>query len=230
MDEVVVEPERVRAVYLFADLDEVQFARVMADVRALSVLRAEALFAQGQPAERFYLLLSGQIKLYRLSAGGNEKVIEIIQPGQTFAEALIFLPDNRYPIHADALEDAALLSFSHALFKNLLHESVDTCFRLMGLMSMRLHHHVNEIERLTLHNATHRLVSYLLRQDASVCDGGAQVYLPASKHTVASHLSIQPETLSRILARLTTQGLMRVQGTHITLLDLEALRHLADTP
>lgn len=228
LDNVVQLQEQVRSVYLFADLDAAQFERVMADVQHLELSRGEALFGQGQPAEHFYYLLHGQVKLYRLSAEGNEKVIEIMQAGQTFAEALLFFPENCYPVHAEALENASLLAFSNGLFKNLLHESTETCFRLMGTMSVRLHNHVNEIERLTLHNATHRLVAYLLRQEPHARGEVNEVQLPASKHTVASRLSIQPETLSRILSRLVAQGLIRVHGNNIELLLPDALRSLID--
>lgn len=229
-DATTVQKEDLREIYLFAELDEAQLERVVADVQPVQLARGESLFAQGQTAEHFYLVRSGQIKLYRLSAEGNEKVIEIIQPGQTFAEALIFMSQSRYPVHAEALEEASLLSFSNRVFKAVLSESVETCFRLMATMSMRLHQHVNEIERLTLHNATHRLVGYLLRQETTLCGQVEEVRLPASKHTIASRLSIQPETLSRILTRLADQGLIRVQGNAIQLLDVQALRYLVEMP
>jgi len=63
----------------------------------------ESLFQQGDTAERFYLVTKGQIKLYRLSPEGNEKVIEIVTPGQTFAEALMFLNRPHYPVGATAI-------------------------------------------------------------------------------------------------------------------------------
>lgn len=212
--------------YLFAELDTAQLERVVREVRMLRLDKSEVLFRQGDPAERFFLVRQGQIKLFRLSPEGNEKVIELIQPGQTFAEALMFSAARGYPVHAQAIEPSELYSFDNRGFKAVLRESVDTCFRLMAGMSMRLHQQVNEIDRLTLHSATYRLVSYLLQETTDSAGSEQHVDLPTTKSLIASRLSIQPETFSRILSRLSRDGLIDVQGTHIVLRDIPALRRL----
>ncbi|MNF89751.1 cAMP receptor protein [compost metagenome] len=68
------------------------------------------LMHQGDPAKRFFLLVSGQVKLYRLTGEGQENLVEIIQPGQTFAEALLFSQARLYPVSATALKDSVLVS------------------------------------------------------------------------------------------------------------------------
>ena len=211
--------------YLFAGLSEAQLAQVTAAAKAVALEKGEHLFAQGDPASLFYFLAGGRIKLYRLSPDGNEKVIELIGPGQTFAEALMFDGgDGTYPVHASAVEPSRLLAIRNSDFIDLLRDSVETCFRIMGSMSRRLHTQVTEIERLTLHTATDRLVAFLLEQ---ATDENPLVHLEVTKSLLASRLSIQPETFSRILARLSRQGLIEVKGNDIRLLDragLQALR------
>lgn len=215
--------------YLFAGLDETQLQAVLKDMGSVTLQKGEGVFAQGDPARRFYLVRQGQIKLFRLSPDGNEKVIELIRPGQTFAEALIFMAEPvKYPVHAEAVEDTELLSFDNAGFKALLRESVDTCFRLMASMSVRLHKQINEIDRLTLHSATHRLVTYLLQELPDDVVASPQVRLTTAKSVIASRLSIQPETLSRILARLSRKGYLEVHGTNIILHDIRALQALVE--
>lgn len=214
----------LRRCYLFAALDDAQLRTVMASMQDITLEEGRILFEHGQPADRFFLLLDGQIKLYRLSEEGDEKVIEIIRPGQTFAEAVMFMSGRVYPVNADALSNSRLLAFSNATVKEVLRGSVDTCFKLMADMSQRLHRLLNEIDSLTLHNATYRLVSYLLSELPQDVLQSPEIVLTTPKHIIASRLSIKPETFSRILTRLSRDGLIVVRGNSIVLADLERLR------
>lgn len=213
----------LRRVYLFNALDAGQLERVRRAMRVLHVAEGERLFDHGQPADRFFLVHSGRVKLYRVSYEGAEKVIELVQPGHTFAEAVMFMEHQAYPVSADALESSVLYAFDNTAFQQLLRDSVDTCFRLLADMSMRLHARINEINALTLQNATLRLAGYLLRElDAARLQG--VVELPAAKNIIASRLSVQPETLSRIFHTLGAEGVIRVEGKRIHILDEAKLR------
>jgi CRP-like cAMP-binding protein len=119
-------------------------------------------FTQGEPAARFYLVFSGQIRLLRLSPEGVEKVIEIVSPGQTLAEALVFLNAPRYPVCAAALSTAELIAIYARDFVLMLHASTETCFVLLGALSQRLRALIGEIDDLTLDSATSRVARYLL--------------------------------------------------------------------
>jgi CRP-like cAMP-binding protein len=180
----------------------------------------EFVFQQGEKARRFFLVRSGQIKLYRLSPAGQEKVVDIMGPGRSFAEAVMFMQGGAYPVYAEALGDAEVISVDNEAFRETLRHSFDTCSRLMAAMSAHLHELVSEVEGLCLHNATFRVVSYLL-QDTQTEDA---VHLDLPKHVLAGRLSIKPETLSRILANLREEGLIEVRGQEIVLLDRGALR------
>lgn len=218
--------QMLRAVYLFDSLTDPQLDRVMQSMAIVKLAMKQSLFAFRQPAQRFYLVKSGQIKLFRVSPDGDEKVVEIIQPGKTFAEAIMFMERHIYPVNAEAIEPSELYSFDMGVFIDLLKDSRQTCFRLMASMSQRLHALVEEINNLTLQNATYRLVNYLLDQLPAGAVEAPSIHLSTPKSVIASRLSIQPETLSRTLARLSAQGLLDVQGSDITLHDISGLRAL----
>lgn len=218
----------LRRNYLFSALDDAQLQQMLANMTEVRLEEARTLFEHGQPAERFYMLIEGQVKLYRLSEDGDEKVIEIVRPGETFAEAVTFMSGRFYPVNCSALQDSRLLGFSNATFMELLRGSVDTCFRLMADMSQRLHRRLNEIDSLTLHNATYRLVSYLLSELPEDVLESPEVVLTTPKHIIASRLSIKPETFSRILTKLSKDGLIVVRGNSIVLEDLPRLRKEAE--
>lgn len=214
----------LRSVYLFAALEPRDFERVANTMHRHHLDKDQRLFDHGEPASRFFLVKSGQIKLYRLSPDGQEKVIHIERAGRTFAEAVMFMEQCVYPVSAQAVEPSEVLSFDNRTFLEVLRHSFDTCFRLMAAMSMRLHSQITEIDNLCLHSATFRLISYLLQEVPAGTDDSSQVLLSIPKGVLASRLSIQRETFSRILGRLRERGLVDVQGQSIILRDLTALR------
>jgi CRP/FNR family transcriptional regulator, dissimilatory nitrate respiration regulator len=210
---------------LFARLSDAQVQRVARKACGLRLVEGESLFRQGEAATRFYLLLRGQIKLYRVSPTGNEKVIDVLTPGHTFAEALMFLDHPRYPVGAQALQAAEVISIDAHDFAEMLSGAAETCFLLLGEMSQRLRRLIREIDNLTLHSATCRVAGYLLTQAPS---GSEEFELQVPKHVMASCLSVQPETLSRIIKDLSDRGLVQVTASHIRLRDRAGLQEVAD--
>jgi len=222
--EFFLEPLCLERVHFFEPLTREQLARVRATSHQIEMKAGESLFVQGDSAERFFLVQHGSIKLFLLSDGGEEKVVEVARPGQCFAEAVMFLgPEPHYPVHASALTDTRLLAFDNQTLLGLLEESRELGLHMLGAMSRRLHGLLREIDELTLHNATYRMITYLLAQARGT---GDRIHLAMPKQIVASRLSIKPETFSRILARLRDQGLIEVTGDSVTLHDIQALRAL----
>ncbi|MBK1654502.1 Crp/Fnr family transcriptional regulator [Allochromatium vinosum] len=217
--------DELRRAPLLSRLEATQLQRVARNASRVKLNAEQLLFSQGDSATRFYLLLSGRMRLFRLSPEGAEKVIEIVSPGQTFAEALMFLNAPRYPVCSAALADSELIAIDSSDFAAMLRESVDTCFVLLGALSQRLRGLIGEIDDLTLHTATSRVARYL----ASRLPAGAQsLELDVRKAVLASRLSVQPETFSRVIKSLSEQGIIRVEGNLVSVLDHRALIEIAE--
>jgi CRP-like cAMP-binding protein len=231
MDAPDLRIEELRAAHLFAEVPEEQLCVMLAQAHEVEPAAGTLLFTRGQRAEHFFFLRSGLVKLYLVSSEGEEKIIEIIRPGQTFAEAVMFLgTDGRYPVNAEAMQASRLLAFSQKPFRELLAGSIETCFGMLSSMSWRLHMLVNQIESLTLQNATLRVVTHLLEQIPSGVQTSPEIVLTTPKGAIAAHLAIKPETLSRILKRLSQRGLIEVHGSHVTLRDVAAMRRAVQCP
>jgi CRP/FNR family transcriptional regulator, dissimilatory nitrate respiration regulator len=215
----------MRQHHLFGRLPETVFQEVcgLAIVRRLD--SGACLFHQGDRAERFYLLLQGQIKLMRLLPEGQEKLVEVISTGQSFAEALLFSGIAHYPVSAVALRDSLLVSIDGAHYRQLLEEQPKICLDLLAAFSIRLHQRLNEIDTLTLANASRRVARYLCQQQ-DACAGPIQLNVP--KRLIASQLGIQPETFSRILHRLIDKGLIAMERRSIQVLDGASLATYCD--
>lgn len=210
---------------LFAALSDAQLDRITRHARRVTLNSGESLFEQGEPAERFYLVISGQIKLYRLSPNGNEKVVEIVTPGCTFAEALMFLHRPTYPVGAEALTAAELISIDARDFTEMLRESTETCFLLLGDLSQRIRGLLREIDELSLYSATCRVAGYLV--EASPEDGD-EFELPVAKQILASRLSVKPETFSRIIKNLNESGVVTIKNSRVRIHDRKRLRETAN--
>ncbi len=218
--------EEVRQIYLFESLNDRQLQEVIESACTVHLDAHQSLFIHKQPAERFFYVKEGHIKLSRVSEDGNEKVIEVMHAGDTFAEALLFMEQGRYPVNAEAIFRSELYSFDIKRFSEILKESVETCFKLMAGMSRRLHARIEDINNLTLHGASYRLVTYLLDQLPDGAIFSPEIHLDTPKSIIASNLSIKPETLSRILSQLAANKMLSVRGSHITLHDIDGLRSI----
>ena len=216
-------PDYLRQLYLFRGLSEECLAEIVGGLRTLRLDSGQWLYREGDPAHRFFVLREGQIALFRQCPEGRESVIAIVGADEVFGEELLVLDDARHDVHAKAIGDCTLLSLDRRIFRSLLNDSVALCQRVMTTLHRRQQMLLDHIERLTLHDATQRLLAYL--QDRAGDESGPRrLRLSIPKSTLASHLSIQPETLSRIFTRLKDCQYLRQEGDTLVLLVPEDLR------
>ncbi|MGD9787056.1 MAG: Crp/Fnr family transcriptional regulator [Sulfuricellaceae bacterium] len=211
---------------LFREISPEEVERIAQGTREIHAAKGTILFQKGDPANGFYLVIYGQVKLAFPSPNGSEKVVEIIHPGQSFGEAVMFM-EKPYPVYAQALADSLLLHVTKStVFEEIEHNRTFARKMLAGL-SIRLHGLVNDVEAYSLRSCAQRVIGYLLLQNENDSGDGKDIRLtlPAGKAVIASRLNITPETFSRILHDLAEAGLIAVKGKEITILDLEQLRN-----
>jgi CRP-like cAMP-binding protein len=212
--------EFLKRLPLFNDFSAEELDELARQTTELHVERGTPIFHRGDPCRGFHIVIYGQVKLGFLSAHGGEKIVEIIGPGFSFGEALMFM-EKPYILSAYALSDSMLLHISkEAVFKEL-ERSPAFARRMLAGMSRRLHGLIHDVEAYSLRSGSQRIVGYLLKDEPA--DGG-QVTLTVSKKLLASRLNLTPEYFSRVLRDLVEQRMIAVQGREITILDIERLR------
>ncbi len=199
---------------ILAALKPQQREHAIARARIVSLERGQYLFHQGDPAQRIWLCRDGQLKLFRLSVSGQEKIIALINPGRSFAEATLFMPIRTYPVHCAALTSSEVIGFDSDALVEVLRQDTEACFRLLATMSARMQQKLSQIESLALQNAHLRVAGYLL-DEFRRHDQAGEFRLRASKKQIAGLLAIQPETLSRSLAQLKKDGVVDVRARAI---------------
>jgi CRP-like cAMP-binding protein len=210
---------------LFSSMLPEEIERIAKGCKEIRVGKGDILFHKGDPNQGFHLLLSGQVKLAFTSAQGNEKVVEIIQPGQSFGEAIMFM-DTPYIVYAQALADAELLHISKTAIDEELKNDPRLARKMLASMAMRLHQLMNDMEGYSLHSGKERIIAYLLRDLPNDTENGqTSITLPTTKGVVASRLNLTQEHFSRILHELVEDNLIIVKGREIVIPDLKRLRN-----
>ena len=220
----VIHKNILRRHHLFARMSEEQLTELMNSAITVKLEKSEYLFLQGEPAERFYFVISGRVKLFRMLPEGVEKVIEVFGPSDTFAEALMFHNAQEYPVSAQAMENCELFSFSNKTYKHLVRSDSQLALELLAELSFRLHKRLHEIEVLSLRNSSLRVVRYLLSLIETEGGEDDSIELPIAKKLIAAHLAVQPETLSRIFNRMKEEGVVEMKGRYLRVTDLEKFK------
>ncbi|MEJ2688786.1 MAG: Crp/Fnr family transcriptional regulator [Deltaproteobacteria bacterium] len=210
---------------LFNGLSEQQYLALGRIARELQFDRGQTIFSEGDQGKGFFVVASGQIKIFKLSIDGKEQILHVFGPGEPFAEVAVFTGSD-YPAHALAMKKSKVLFFPRQAFMDLLGANPSLAMNMLASLSLRLKKFANMIEALSLKEVPGRLAAHLLylRQRQNDAD---TLHLNLPKGQLASLLGTIPETLSRILAKMTQQGLLKVDGNVITVLDTDGLEHLA---
>jgi len=226
-------PRYLAVLPLFKDMAPDAIERIAAGSRLRRLGRGEAVFHVDEPCVEFYVTVYGQIKLFALSSGGQEKVFELLGPGMTFAEAPMFV-GGVHRVNAEALADTLLLAVGKQPLLDEIGRDPALAVRMLSSLSRRLHRLTDDVEAYALHSGLRRVVDYLLGELPSCACGAGTVELPTAKATIALRLSLTPEYFSRVLHQLEAAGLLRIDRREIRIASPECLRAFSslgpDTP
>jgi CRP/FNR family transcriptional regulator, dissimilatory nitrate respiration regulator len=217
--------EFLKNVPLFRELTDEELDRIAAGTAQVRAPTGTILFRRGEASSGFHVVVYGQVKLAFGAADGSEKVVEILGPGSSFGEAVMFL-DKPYVVFAETLADSLVLAIGKQTIFAELERNPRFARKMLAGLAQRLHRLVHDLEAYTLRSGTQRVIGYLLRDYSEEGQPRApvEVALATSKGVLASRLNITREHFSRILHDLSAAGLIEVHGRIIRILDPERLR------
>ena len=209
-------------IFLFESLSQDQIELIEASTSIKKISSGEHIFSEGQSASAFFIVFSGKVKIYKLSADGNEQILHLQEPGDLIAEAIIF-DFETYPAYCQAMEDTVLIRLSKSEFLKLLQHFPEITFKIMSAYSRRLRHLVTMIEDLSLHDIKSRLANYLIK-NSTLKNNNYVCSLTLPKKDLASVLGTIPETLSRTLQYFKKEKIISEKKHQLTILDIVKLR------
>jgi len=218
--------EHISSIPLFKGLPKAELEDLSMIVEDQKVGRGEIVFSEGDEGTGFYVIISGKVKIFKVSWEGKEQTLHIFGPGEPFGEVPVF-GGQQFPANAEALEKGRIFFFPREDFSGLIKKNPDLALNLLAVLSKRLRRFTSLIEDLSLKEVPGRLAAYLLSLSESR-EGAMDLELEFSKGQLASILGTIPETLSRILGRMSNKGLIESHGPRIRLLDLQGLQELSE--
>ena len=182
------------------------------------------IFSENETAIGFYFVVSGSIKIFKLSPEGKEHVLHICKPGDLFAEAAMF-SGKAYPAYAETITGSELLFFPKKDFLGLVKRNPDISIKMLGSLSIKLREFSSMIEDLSLKDVPARLAKYLL--DHSIHIGNRSFKLEIKKTDLALKLGTVIETLSRTFSKFKKENIIASERNKITILDYEMLQEVS---
>ncbi len=209
---------------LFNDLSEAELKFLSDRAVTKRYSSGELIFSEGDPCAGLYVIEAGDVRIFKTSAGGREQVLTIEHAGNSIAELPVF-DGGSYPAAASAARDAAILFISRQDFRALCLEHPEVALKVLRMVGLRLRRLVGIIEELSFTTIRHRLAALLLRlaRDAGKRSGRAEFTIVASNQELASQIGTVRELVSRNLSRFQAEGLIKMEGKHITIPDLARL-------
>jgi CRP/FNR family transcriptional regulator len=188
--------------------------------------RGENIFTEGSESAGFYIVIKGRVKVYKLSVEGKEQILHIVGAKQLLGAVSAFA-GTPYPAYADAMEKTKALFFPQKDFLGLIKQEPSVVMNMMANLAMRLQHFTRMIDDLSLKEVPGRLAAYLLYLcKHRVCSESVEIDI--SKGQLASLLGTIPETLSRILRKMSEKEIIKVSGRKIKLLKKSALQDIVN--
>lgn len=217
-------PDTIRAIQFFSGLTDAQAAALAGIANTMPAQRGKEIFHEGNEAEGLFGIIEGKVKISKLSPMGKEQILHILGPGELFAEVPVFAGRN-YPANATTMEDSRLLFIPRKAFRDMIAADPDLAMGMLAILSIRLREFTRKIEALSLKEVPERLAAHLLLLRAQQKTDRLRLDLP--KGQLASLLGTIPETLSRVLKKMTEAGYISVDGNDIAVADAERLDALA---
>jgi CRP/FNR family transcriptional regulator len=215
----------LRKAPLFAKLEGAPLEYLAARALRKAFAPGEVIFSEGEPCKGLYVVASGSIRIFKTSAGGREQTLAIDGPGSSVAELPVF-DGGAYPASAAALTHCTLVFVAKETFQALCREYPEVALHVLKVVGARLRRLVGIIEELSFTTVRQRLAAHLLRlaqTQGKQSREGVVVALGESQQELASHIGTVRELVSRNLSRLQAEGIVRLEGKTLTVLDMQAL-------
>jgi len=219
--------DQIASIPLFQGLARKQYEDLAMIVVDQVFKRGESIFSEGDEGAGLYVVVSGRVKIFKLSVEGKEQILHIFGLGEPFGEVAVFT-GKRFPAHAEALEETRAFFFPRKDFIDLIRKDPFLALNMLAVLSQRLRRFSGLIENLSLKEVPGRLAAYLLflGEGKKAPD---DLTLEISKNQLAGLLGTIPETLSRILTRMAREGFIVSRGPRkIRILDRKGLEELAN--
>jgi CRP/FNR family transcriptional regulator len=219
----------LRKVPFFEPLGEEELRSILPFLKEKTYKKNQIIFHEGEPGLYLFMIRSGNVKIYKLSEDGKEKILGVFGADDFFAE-LPLLDGGKYPASAETLSPATVICLSRGNFMKILSDHPQIMSKIHEIVGSRLRHFTSMVTDLTLKDASRRLAGFLMEK-AKEKDlfSAKEIRFPMelTHQEIASLIGTARETVSRTLRQLQKEGVIEIKDHYITVLDKERLTKAA---
>src|SRR5512136_3150497 len=219
----------LRQVPLFASLTDDQLAAAARWFHVETFVQHSIIFLEGDPADRLWVVSSGQVKIVKHTSDGQENLLEVITPGEMFGGAGLLLATH--PATAVAMTPITALCIERGPYLQLIRQYPDIALRIIDLLGERLQAAM-KMRALAVERVDVRLANILLKlcDKAGEASGeGTRINLPLSRQDLADMAGTTIETAIRVMSRLRKEGLVHTEpGGYVIVRDHNRLQQLSE--
>jgi CRP-like cAMP-binding protein len=203
--------------------------KYLAERATYQVLKTgEMVVGESDFVRAFYVVVSGQLKLYKSSPEGKEQTLYLLSPGEPFGMCTAFATDS-FPASVAALQESAVLIVPGVAMEAVATREPALLLNIIHVLSSRLKESMALIESLALKEIPQRLATFLLHgMGPEGRAGKGMVQLTITHRELAKILGSTPEALSRALKKMAGDGILTVDGRNIGILDRDSLEAIAE--
>ncbi len=215
---------------LFSELTREELRKITALSRLVNYNKDEYVFHEGDEFLGIYIVLKGQVKIFKMSPQGKEYILHLLTKPHLFGDVPLFTGGD-CPASVQVLDDTTLLFVPKNEFLNLLEDNPKLSFKIMSGFAKRLKNITVKAEDLSLKEVVNRLADYIVK---GIESGESKnlpepfFKIPLSNPTLAAYLGTIPETISRAVKKLRDNNIIRVQDRTVFVKNFEELKKLAD--
>jgi len=215
---------------LFAGVPPEGLNEVAAAASAVRCTPGETLFGQDDPADAFFVLITGRVKIAQVTAEGHQVVLRYIGPGEVFGAVPLFT-NTGYPAAATAVTDSMALRWDRAATHRLLQRYPPILSNALTIVGRRLHELQNRYRELATERVEQRVgraILRLLEKAGHRQAAGVQIAFPLSRQDIAEMTGTTLHTVSRILSEWEKRGVLQGGRMRVIIRDPAALARIAD--
>lgn len=224
--------DRFGGLAAFQGLSPAELDQVLAGTSTARLKAGQTLFLQDDPADRFFLLKSGWLKVTQVTADGQKLIVRIVHPGEFFGFAPA-LSRDAYPASCEAIVDSEALVWPRRRWKAVLGAAPSVTLSIVQAIGRKLDEAHARLREMTTEEAARRVAHLLLRlwaeagEDAIAADGGIELPYPLTRQDIADMSGNTLHTVSRIMAAWEGQGVLGRGRRKVVIADVDALQRLA---
>ncbi len=208
---------------LFSEMDKKALKEISSLLETKIYLNNYTIFFEGEAGSKVFFLREGRVKVIKSNQSGDEQILEIIQPGEVFGEVVLFGVDN-YPATTRTMGKVKVDLLTRDKFKNYFKDNSDIGWGMLKVMARKLARSQHKIENLGLRKTRGRVANLLIDMLSDFGDSERNVILNLNQQELADLIGTSRETVSRTLNQFKREGMIKIKGNKLTILDLERLQ------